>query len=250
MRHNGPMNVPPVEKGHAMTPLFTLSRRLALGCMLALPLALPALGDPGTLTVVGEGAVQASPDLASLSLGVTSQGESAGAAMAANAAALQAVLDRLADAGIAPGDVQTSNLSLNPNWVGHETGAPRIAGYVAMNFLTVTIRDLSSLGPVIDASIGEGANTLNGLEFTLSAPQAALAEARKLAVADAMARAETLAAAAGVTLGPIQSISEGGGLAPPMPMFRAEAAMDAGVPTAAGQVGLTATVTMVFALDQ
>lgn len=233
-----------------MTTLFAPIRRLVLCSALALPLAMPALADPGTLTVSGEAGFQASPDIAVLSLGVTTEGASAGAALSDNSAALQAVLQRLRAAGIEERDLQTSSLSLNPNWVGHETGLPRIASYIATNLLTVTIRDLAGLGPVIDASVGEGANTLNGLEFQLSAPGAALAEARKLAVADAMARAETLASAAGVTLGPILSITEGGGFAPPMPMFRAEAAMDAGVPTAAGQVGLTAMVTLVFALGQ
>ncbi|MGQ0610695.1 MAG: SIMPL domain-containing protein [Paracoccaceae bacterium] len=210
----------------------------------------PALAETGTLTVSGEGSVQSVPDIAALSLGVTSEGASAGAAMSANAAALQGVLDRLAAAGIESGDIQTANLSLNPNWTGHETGAPRITGFTAMNLLTITVRDLAVLGPVLDAAIGAGANTLNGIEFRLSAPQAALAEARRRAVVDAMARAETLAGAAGVSLGPILSIIDGAGQGAPVPMFRLEAAMDAGIPTAAGQVGVSASVTLVFALDQ
>lgn len=233
-----------------MPAVSALALRLTLLCTLFLSPALPSLAETGTLTVSGEGSVQSVPDIASLSLGVTSEGASAGAAMSANATALQGVLERLAAAGIAPHDIQTSNLSLNPNWTGHETGAPRITGYTAMNFLTITVRDLALLGPVIDAAIGAGANTLNGIEFRLSSPEAAMSEARRLAVADALSRADTLAAAAGVSLGPILSISEGAGQGAPLPMYRLEAAMDAGTPTAAGQVGVSASVTLVFALEQ
>lgn len=250
MRHTGRMQTPPLRKAPKMPSVSVLVQRLSVLCALLLSPVPPALAETGTLTVSGEGSVHSAPDIAALSLGVTSEGASAGAAMSANAAGLQGVLDRLAAAGIEARDIQTSNLSLNPNWTGYETGAPRIAGYTAMNFLTITVRDLAALGPVLDAAIGAGANTLNGIEFRLSAPQAAMAEARRLAVADAMARAETLAGAAGVRLGPILSITEGAGMGAPVPMFRAEAAMDAGIPTAAGQVGVSAAVTLVFALEQ
>ncbi len=203
------------------------------------------------ITVTGEATVQATPDMATVSLGVTTDGEFAAEAMAANSAALQAVMDRLKAAGVEDRDLQTSNLSLNPNWVGYDSGStPHIAGYVASNMLNVRVRALDSLGSVLDASIADGANTLNGITFELANPRPAQDEARKAAVVDAAARASLLAEAAGVKLGAILSITEAAVYAGPSPMFRAEAKDAPAVPVAAGQVGMQASVTITYALVQ
>jgi len=225
-----------------------LIRVLFLTAAIALPQA--SYAETKMITVTGEASVAVQPDLATLSLGVTTQGTTAAEAMAANTAALSVVLTRLKDAGIADRDLQTSNLSLSPNWVGYESGGtPTIAGYTASNMLTVRVRALDSLGGVLDAAITEGANTLNGLTFELSDPKPRMDEARQAAVADGMARAAVLVAAAGAKLGPVISITEGGGFVNPTPMFRAEAS-SAPVPVAAGEIGMTATVTMVFEIAQ
>ena len=208
-----------------------------------------ALADGGTITVTGEATVQATPDMATIMLGVTTDGESAVAAMKANNDAVAAVIARLTAAGVEERDLQTSNLSLNPNWVGYDSGSmPTIAGYSAMNMLNVRVRDLALLGDLLDASITDGANTLNGITFDLSAPRPVMDEARKQAVADAKARAELLAAAAGETLGAVVSISETPNYNSPMPMFRADAASAGTVPVASGQVGLMASVTVTYEL--
>lgn len=206
---------------------------------------------PATITVTGEGIVAAAPDLATVSLGVTTQGDTAAAAMAAASSALQAVLDRLKAAGIEERDLQTSNLSLNPNWQsGDGTTAPVIVGYVASNILSVRVRDLGKLGAVLDAVVTDGANTLNGISFGLADPDPVLDEARGEAVADARGRAEVLVGAAGARLGRIVSISESGGMMPmPAPMFRMEAASDA-VPVAGGEVGMSASVTITYEIVQ
>ncbi len=221
---------------------------LALSTALALPFSLPALAEgPATISVTGEGVVEAAPDIATISMGVTTEAPTAAEAMSANSAALSAVLERLRAAGVADRDLQTSNLTLNPNWVGYDSGkAPTISGYTASNMLTVRVRALESLGTVLDSAITDGANTLNGVTFGVAEPRPALDEARKKAVADAIARATLLVEAAGAKLGPVVSISESSGFAPPMPMFRMEASADSGVPVAGGEVGLTASVTMVF----
>ncbi|OYU40237.1 MAG: SIMPL domain-containing protein [Pseudorhodobacter sp. PARRP1] len=222
---------------------------LLLSAALALPIAAPALAD-NVITVTGEGTVQVTPDMATISLGVTTDGASAAEAMAANSKALQAVIDRLKSAGIEERDLQTSNLSLNPNWVGYDAGqTPKIAGYVASNMLSVRVRALDTLGTVLDASITDGANTLNGITFDLAAPRPAQDEARKAAVADAKARAELLAAAAGVKLGKIEAISEAAGYGAPMPMFRDEKSA-AAVPVASGQIGMTASVTITYQIAE
>ncbi len=219
---------------------------LVLSAVLALPLATPVLAEAATVTVTGEATVEATPDMATISLGVTTDGDTAAAAMAANTTALQAVMARLKSAGIEDRDLQTSNLTLNPNWVGYDgSSTPKIAGYVASNMLNVRVRALDTLGTVLDASIADGANTMNGITFELSTPRPAQDEARKAAVEDAKARAELLVAAGGGKLGKIVSITENAGYGGPMPMFRAEASA-VPVPVASGQIGLAASVTVMF----
>jgi len=203
------------------------------------------------ITVTGEGVVDGVPDIATLSLGVTTVGDSAAAAMAANTEALNAVMTRLKAAGIADRDMQTTNLSINPNWSGYDSGQrQRIDGYTASNQLTVRIRVLDGLGAVLDAAIQDGANTLNGLSFGLSEPRPAMDLARKAAVEDARARATLLVEAAGASLGPIVSITEGGGYSVPQPMFRQSVDAAGAVPVAAGEVATTASVTVVFEITQ
>lgn len=219
---------------------------LMLSATLALPL--PALAEemtPPMITVTGTGTVEAAPDIATLTIGVTTQGDTAAAALAANTTSLAAVMERLTAAGVEARDMQTSNLSLNPNWSGYDSSTPTISGYVAANMLTIRVRQLDGLGAVLDAAVEDGANTLNGLSFGLSDPDPVLNEARKEAVADARARAELLAAAAGVKLGRIVSISEAGAGPDPMPMFRADASA-ADVPVAGGELGLSANVTIFY----
>lgn len=221
-----------------------LTPALLLTTTLAVPMAAGA--ETALITVTGEASVPVQPDVATLSLGVTTQSATATEAMAANTAALTAVLSRLKAAGIADRDLQTSNLTLNPNWVGYESGAtPTIAGYTASNQLTVRVRALDTLGVVLDAAITDGANTLNGLTFELADPKPRMDEARRAAVADAMARARLLVEAAGASLGRVEQITEGGGFVNPQPMFRQDAAASP-VPVAGGEISVTSTVTMVF----
>lgn len=228
-----------------MRSLFTA---LLLGSVLC---STAVASETARITVTGEGTVEAKPDLATINLGVTTEGTTAAEAMAANSLQLGAVLEQLRAAGIEERDLQTSGLSLNPNWQqpqGEMT--PRIVGYLAMNQLTVRVRDLKALGSVLDRTIQDGANTFNGLTFGLADPVPALNEARKRAVADAMARAKLLADAAGLALGPVVSITEGGaGI--PMPMFRAaDAEFSRAVPVAAGEITSSASVTMIFELSE
>lgn len=225
---------------------------LLLAALLSLGLSQATLAEtgPATITVTGTGTVQVVPDLATISLGVTTNGDTAAAAMAANSAALQAVMDRLKAAGIEDRAMQTSNLSLYPNWVSNSSGTSQeIKGYVASNMLTVQIKAIDTTGAVLDAAIADGANTLNSLTFGLQNPRPKEDEARQAAVGDALSRAKLLTAAAGVTLGAIQSISEGGDYGqPPQPMYRM-ADQEASVPVASGEVGVSATVTIVWALQ-
>jgi uncharacterized protein len=229
---------------------------LALAALIALPLvafSLPARADSVPLshlpqiTVTGDGRVEAAPDLATITIGVTTQGKTAAEAMEANSAALSVVLANLRATGVADRDLQTSGLSLNPVWSNYASSqAPQITGFQAMNMLTVRVRALDTLGDVLDAAVKDGANTLNGLAFGVDNPAPLLDEARTRAVADARRKAEVLAAAAGVTLGRILTIGEGGG-GSPMPQYRMEASMAAdSVPVAQGEVSLSANVAVVW----
>lgn len=228
-----------------------LVKTALLAALLAQPLMASAETAPPRITITGEGRVEVAPDMATVSLGVTTEAATAAEAMAANSDELARVLERLRWAGIAERDLQTSSLSLNPNWHhGQGPDSPRIVGYVASNQLTVRVRDLALLGGVLDAAVKDGANTLNGVSFGVTDPAPLLAEARKRAVADARERAALLAEAAGVGLGPVEAISEGG-TGGGMPMYRgAPIAMEAAVPMAEGELSISATVTVVWQITQ
>lgn len=236
--------------------MFTRNKELtALAVVIAVALAGPAMAETveRRITVTGEGQVQAVPDMATLMLGVTHEAEVAKAAMAATSDAVARVLGRLQTAGIESRDLQTRRLSLNPIWSGrgNADGTPaKITGYSASNTVFVRIRNLDVLGETLDAVISDGANDFNGLQFDIQEPGRLQDAARTAAVKDAMAKAQLLAEAAGLTLGPVQSISDqhGGG---PMPMMMQRAAIaDAAVPIAAGEISLSASVTMVFAIGE
>jgi uncharacterized protein YggE len=225
-------------------------RAVAYATLLILA-ALPARAD-GTITVSGTGLVAAVPDIATLSLGVTTEGPEAAEAMRRNGEAMAAVLAELAAQGVAERDVQTSSISLSPRWEPprpNET-EPRVSGFVATNMVTVVMRDVDAVGGVLDAVLGQGANSLNGLSFGLSDDAALKDEARRGAVADAVAKARVLAEAAGVTLGPVEEIVEGGGIGGPFPQARMDMAMAEAVPVAPGELSLQVTVTMTWAIGE
>lgn len=241
------------------------SHRLAQAALVAstaLALGAPAMAAPGKggygmchpgmsrLTVTGEGEARAAPDLATIQLGVTTQAPSAAEAMRQNSTQQTAVIDALAGAGIEAADVQTSGLNLNPVMDYAEGRAPSVTGYQATNMVTVRVRDVARLGEVLDAIVVAGANEINGISFIRDDSSAAEDEARRAAVADARHKAEILAEAAGLTLGPVLVLRDTPMMEGPRPMMmEARAAADAAkVPIAAGEVALSANVEMQFAL--
>lgn len=199
------------------------------------------------ILVTGTGSVETVPDMAVITLGVTHENKQARAAMDEVSGTVAQMLKRLSDLGIEPRDVQTRQFSLNPVWndrSGSYSGRGKISGFVASNAVMVRVRKLDDLGRILDAVIEDGANDFNGLQFTVQDPKPLLDTARKAAVADAMARAALLAEAAGVTLGPVRSITDqGGGGAE---MFQMDMAARASAPVAAGEVTLSASMQMVF----
>ncbi|QCO58014.1 DUF541 domain-containing protein (plasmid) [Pseudorhodobacter turbinis] len=208
-------------------------------------------GQAAQISVTGEGVVMAAPDMATVTLGVTSSDKTAKAAMDANSVALAAVLENLKAAGIKSADMQTSGLSLQPEWDSNSAGNGRtIGGYTARNRLTVRVRVLDKLGAVLDAAVKDGANTLDGVEFGVAEPGPLLDAARVRAVTNARKRAEVITGAAGVRLGQIAAITEGGGYsqAPRGAMF-ARAEMDS-VPVEAGEISFAVNVNISWYLTQ
>ncbi|ETX15666.1 membrane protein [Roseivivax halodurans JCM 10272] len=225
-------------------------QRIVIVLALALGLAggAAAQEEGPRLTVRGEGEASAPPDMAVITLGVTERASEAAAAMDAASGVAARILERLETLGVEARDVQTSDLSLNPVRRGDGSEAePEIVAYEASNRVDLRVRDLGSLSDVLAAVLEDGANTLGGLSFSVSDPEPLLNEARRDAVAKARSKAELYAEAAGVTLGPIVRIDEGGsGGGFPRPMAEMRAVKD--VPVAAGETGYTAEVTIVYEL--
>jgi len=202
--------------------------------------------EPRLLTVTGEGEVKAKPDQATLSAGVVTEGKTAAAALAANSRAMNAVFDTLKRLGIPERSIQTSEISVQPQYPNDARVPRRITGYQVSNTVSVTVDDLDRLGPALDALVSSGANSLGDIGFGLRDPKPLEAQARAAAVRDAARKAETMARAAGVSLGPIISITEGVGTEP-VPLGRrmpALMAMKEATPVAAGEETISANVTV------
>lgn len=172
------------------------------------------------LSASGETAI--APDMATITLGVQTEGASAAAALSANGLAMNKVIAALKKAGVAERDIQTSNLNVNPQHVYEQNQPPRLTGYQASNQVTILARDLSKLGQTVDAAASAGANTVSGISFGLQNPQKAEDEARIKAVAALKAKSDLYARATGYKVVRLVSLNEAGGYTPspqPVPMF-------------------------------
>lgn len=227
-----------------LVPLAPLA--LAVSALVA-PVAADAAPE---LRVTGTGSATAAPDMATLRLGVGHEADTAAEAMALVSDDLGRVMSELQAAGIEARDIQTSGLNLSPVWGDRSEGKrPRITGYSAANGVTVRVRELDGLGPLLDTVIGTGANTLDGLSFGLQEPGPVMDEARRAAVAEARRKAELFASASGQSLGSLVSLVEQGANQPrPMQMKMSFESMADSMPMAEGELELDATVTMVFEL--
>lgn len=172
------------------------------------------------LSATGETVI--APDMATITLGVQTEGASAAAALSANGAAMNKVIGALKKAGVAERDIQTSNLNVNPQYVYEQNQPPRLTGYQASNQVTILARDLSKLGQTVDAAASAGANTVSGISFGLQNPQKAEDEARIKAVAALKSKSDLYARATGYKVVRLVSLNEAGGYTPspqPVPMF-------------------------------
>ena len=199
------------------------------------------------VTVTGEGTVDAVPDNAVIRIGVSSQGKTARAASDANAREMNAVLAAIKDGGVAERDVQTSSLSLQPQYDPKQTGAAHLIGFRVNNQITVKVRDIGKLAALLDRAIAAGANEMSGIEFKVSNEAKLLDQARTAAIADAHRKAELYAQAAGMQIGRVIVISEEGAT-PPAPVYRALRAGMAAPAIAPGEQTVHAVVTVSYEL--
>jgi len=196
------------------------------------------------ITVTGQAEVAAAPDNASIRIGVTSRAKTAREASEANAKQMTAVMGAIKGDGIAERDMQTSRLSLQPQYDTSKDGAARLLGFRATNQLTVKMRDIGRLPDILDHAIAAGANEMSGIEFEVSNQSKLLDKARAEAIEDAHRKAELYAQAAGAKLGPVAAITEEGASVPhPVPALRAAA-----VPIARGDQTLQAVVSVSYEL--
>lgn len=221
--------------------------RLALTGLLALP-ALSAWGaDAHIITMTGHGEVKAVPDTAQIHAGVTASAATAAAALAANNTRMTAAIAALKRLGVPDRNIQTSSFSVSPQYTNGDNNNPRrLTGYQVGNEVAVRLDDVSRAGTVLDALVTAGANQMTGISFDIAKPEPLLEQARTEAIADARRRAETYARAAGVSLGSIQSISEGAsGPQLPRPIYRMAMAVEQ-VAISPGEESVSADVTVVW----
>jgi len=222
---------------------------VALFAVLLSACAAPA-ATTRTLTVSGAGLVSLKPDMAYVYVGVHTEKPSAAEAVAVNNASTQQLIDALTAAGVAVNDIQTTNFSI---WQNNQYGPdnqPTGTNYAVDNTVYVTVRKLETLGSLLDAAVKAGANNINSIQFDVADKTASLSQARAEAVKTAKTQAGELAAAAGVTLGDVQSIQYFD--ASPSPVFLGkgmgggEASVNAAMPINPGQMQITVTVTMAY----
>jgi uncharacterized protein YggE len=238
-------------------------RHALLGALLLGAVALPAAASAqqaaitqsiaGTrLDLSASGEVTRAPDLAIITAGVVTRSSNAAGAMQQAAARMQRVRAALTAAGIADRDIQTSNISLSPDYVYENNQPPRITGYSASNQLTVRFHDIANAGRILDVLVGQGANQISGPNLTIDKPDAALDEARAKAIANGRARAELYARSLGLRIVRVVSVSEGGGnypVPPPVPMMEARMAQAADTKIEAGEQKLQVNLAMTFELQ-
>jgi uncharacterized protein YggE len=218
---------------------MTISSRLALLAALSAAVAIASVaatcGSTTTqidnnesqqrgITVAGSGKVAGAPDIADISLGVSTLGASVAEARDRAATALDAMIASLKDNGVAEKDIQTSNLSIYPEY-DYDGNRQTLRGFRVQNTVAATVRDIDRTGEIVDDAVNAGGDdtTIQGITFAIDNPDDLKRQARELAVQDARARAQTLADASGVGLGDPITISETS-YSPPLPYFERGAA--------------------------
>jgi hypothetical protein len=221
--------------------------------LLAIPAAAPAPAVPAaieTVSVNGTGRVELTPDRAVFTVGVQTMAPSVAAAAQENSARASAIIAALKRLGAADRQIRTSQVSIYPQQEQQDGRAPKIVGYQVSNSITVTHEDPAAVGKLLQAAVDAGANSVSGVGFTVSDPARGRDGALQAAFADARAKADVLARAAGRTVGRALTIVEGGAVRPPIPMQYEMKTMSrsADIPVEPGTEEISFTVSVVFEL--
>jgi len=208
-------------------------------------------GAARTIAVSGTGKITLTPDIAYISIGVHSEDKDARRAVSENSTQSASLITALKKAGVDAKDIRTTNFSIYPQQQYGPNGERTGILYAVDNTVYVTVRDLDTIGALLNAAVEAGANNISGIRFDVADRTAAYQEALRAAMNDARAQADVLADAAGVAVGAVQHINAAVGYAPPSPVMRAgapEMALAADVPVAAGQMEVTVTVQVVYSI--
>lgn len=212
----------------------------------------PTYPNVRTLSVDGQGQVTLIPDIAYINIGVRTEAKDVSSALSGNTELAEAIAAELKSQGVEEKDIQTTAFNVYPMQQYDMDG--RISGttYVVENTVNITVRDLTKLGALLDATVKSGANNIYGISFDVEDKSAAIEQARDLAIKDAREKAEAIAAASGVKLGDLQTVSvySSSGVTPyyDAKMGIGGAESMAAVPVAAGTLIITATAGMTFVI--
>lgn len=231
-----------------------------VACTPEVNVAAPGPADASGIAVSGTGTTSVKPDVALVNLGIEVTSPTVAEARGKAATTMDALTKAVKAKGVADADIQTKFFNIYPQYgaptPNAKPGAPEIVGYTVNNQVQLKIRNLDAVSDVLDTAISAGGNSIrvNGLQFTVEKPDQYLAKAREEAVQNAKARADVLAKAAGVKVGPPRSISESGGA---FPVFdKLQAAPSAGgrgggpTPVSPGEEQLSVSVSMVFEIER
>ena len=204
-----------------------------------------------TIAVTGVGEIQARPDMASIFAGVTTLGDSAEIALSQNSQSMQAIIDGMKSFGIDERDIQTSNFSVSPRYAtpNNDLTPAKIIGYQVSNSVSVTVKNIDTLGDALDTFVSVGANNISGIQFGFSDPKDLENQARVEAIRDAKAKAELYATSAGVELGRLMTIQEIGASMPRPFMARGGMAEAMAVPIASGEETISVRINVAYELD-
>jgi uncharacterized protein YggE len=231
-----------------------LGKTLSLAGLLLVAAAIAGVAEPHlartatpsatTITVTGNGTSKAVPDQASFDFGVSTQASTAADALGRNGDQARAIVAALKKAGVDASAIQTTEVSLWPQTTSNGT---QIVGYTASNSVDATV-PVGKAGAVVDAAVAAGANNVGGPNLSVADQTSVYADALKQALADAKAKAQAIASASGLTLGAVQSVTEGSGQPGPMPYAYPQAlAAKAAPPVQPGTQQTQASVTVTYA---
>lgn len=239
----------------SLAALILAGSAAAASAQTTTPVVADSMFRATTLNLSAYGESTVAPDKATINLGVTTDAPTAAQAIRDNAEKMSRVIESLKRAGLSDREIQTSNLSLSPQYVYQENLPPRLTGYQASNQVIITVRELNRLGQVVDATVNAGATNVGGITFGIEDSTDAENQARLQAVENLRAKADLYAKAMGYRVARLVTLNEGSSYAPPPPppmpvMMRAEAAKFDSTPVSPGELKARVDISATYELTR